>query len=399
MGPLPPPTSSSPITLTIMENSVDAGLTFHRLLTTEEGWAGVGSYDVAPGVAMAILFGCSVPMVLRPLAPARYQVLGEAYIHGIISALFQLCKMSFSPTFGSFGDFISLSILIKDIVIAVGDTHGSAADYRSLSAALDNMDAMLNQAHLLCNTHSTNSNIQTLQGIANHAIDSCRADLTLFLTCLRDYKSSLGDGHGNIFKKTSRKLLWLFKKGEIDTFHVKLIGHSASLNMMMGMVTSQMVNANEEARRNDAAALRRSGNIVLQSIQALGDVLLNGVKQIIQLNMFIHRDLQVSLLKLESRIETPISVEAFTFEDAIGRVAVMHLSSVDSWEAFDALLMVHFNGRRGFGRVTRKRYALQDVRRKREIRRSVPWRSAMLPGSQVSMSIICNLPPLFQDAA
>ncbi|KAK7992963.1 hypothetical protein PG988_001757 [Apiospora saccharicola] len=152
-----------------------------------------------------------------------------------------------------------------------------------------------------------------------------------------------------------------------------------------------MVNANEEARRNDAAALRRSGNIVLQSIQALGDVLLNGVKQIIQLNMFIHRDLQVSLLKLESRIETPISVEAFTFEDAIGRVAVMHLSSVDSWEAFDALLMVHFNGRRGFGRVTRKRYALQDVRRKREIRRSVPWRSAMLPGSQVSMSIICNV--------
>ncbi|KAK7992962.1 hypothetical protein PG988_001756 [Apiospora saccharicola] len=84
MGPLPPPTSSSPITLTIMENSVDAGLTFHRLLTTEEGWAGVGSYDVAPGVAMAILFGCSVPMVLRPLAPARYQVLGEAYIHGIM---------------------------------------------------------------------------------------------------------------------------------------------------------------------------------------------------------------------------------------------------------------------------------------------------------------------------
>lgn len=73
--------------------------------------------------------------------------------------------------------------------------------------------------------------------MANYAIDSCRADLTLFLARLRNYKSSLGNGSGNIFKKTGRKLLWLFKKGEIDAFRVKLIGHSTSLNMMMTMAT------------------------------------------------------------------------------------------------------------------------------------------------------------------
>lgn len=83
-GPLPPPTSSSPITLTIMENWVGTALTFHRLLTTEAGWAGIGSCDVAPGDVVAILFGCSVSMVLRPLPSGSYRVLGEAYIHGIM---------------------------------------------------------------------------------------------------------------------------------------------------------------------------------------------------------------------------------------------------------------------------------------------------------------------------
>lgn len=151
-----------------------------------------------------------------------------------------------------------------------------------------------------------------------------------------------------------------------------------------------MVNANEEARRNDAAALARSGSIILRSVRRLGIALLSGVQQIIQLNMLTHRDLVARLTILVSRIERPITEEAFTFIDAIGRVAVMHLSSVSSWEAFDALLMVYFNGQRGFGRVARKRYALRDLRRKREIRRSIPWWSAMLPGSQVSMSIICS---------
>jgi hypothetical protein len=151
-----------------------------------------------------------------------------------------------------------------------------------------------------------------------------------------------------------------------------------------------MVNANEEARRDDAAALARSGSIVLSSIQRLGVALLSGVKQIVQLNMFIHRDLLARLTIMESRIERPIPEETFTFEDAIGRSAPIPLGLVDSWDAFDALLMARFKGRQGFSRVARKRYALQDHRKRREIRHDISWRSAMLPGSQVSMSIICS---------
>lgn len=99
------------------------------------------------------------------------------------------------------------------------------------------MGAMLNQVHLLCDSRSANPAIQALQGLANHAIDSSQADLALFSMRLRNYKSSLGEGNGNIFMKTFRKLLWLFKKDEIDAFRVKLIGHSTSLNLMVTMVT------------------------------------------------------------------------------------------------------------------------------------------------------------------
>ncbi|KAI8631219.1 heterokaryon incompatibility protein-domain-containing protein [Xylariaceae sp. FL1651] len=68
----------------LLESGPGEGLTFRRLLTTQNGRAGTASCDVEPGDVVAILLGCSVPMVLRPLASGAYQVFGEAYIHGVM---------------------------------------------------------------------------------------------------------------------------------------------------------------------------------------------------------------------------------------------------------------------------------------------------------------------------
>lgn len=151
-----------------------------------------------------------------------------------------------------------------------------------------------------------------------------------------------------------------------------------------------MLEANEAGRRNDAITWSEGLQVIMCSVRSLSDTLLSKVGQVIWLNLVIYEDLRTRLLNLESRIERPIAEEVFTFEDAIGRRVPVSLMLVDSWETFDALLMSRFKGLRGFSRVSRKRYALQDYRRQRTLCHNIPWRSAMLPGSQVSMSIICS---------
>ncbi|KAK7975353.1 hypothetical protein PG989_013816 [Apiospora arundinis] len=298
--------------------------------------------------------------------------------------------MSFSPTFGSIGDFISLSILIKDVVNAVGDAHGSVADYHSLSNELDTIVAVLQQAHLLCTSRSPNPDVQALHEIAKNAIGSCQSDLTSFTARFHKYKSTLGDGDGGLFKRSSMKVLWLTEKDDINKFRIKLVGFSASLNAILNMATVRMLEANEADRRNDATTWAEGLQVIARSVRSLSNTLLRKVGQVIWLNLFIYQDLRTRLLHLESRIERPIAEEIFTFEDAIGRRVPVSLRLVDSWETFDALLMARFKGLKGFGRVSRRRYALQDHRRQRALLHSIPWRSAMLPGSQVSMSIICS---------
>ena len=62
-----------------------------RFITTMNGYIGWGPdnmYDndqnqVQPGDKIAILFGCSTPIVVRPQG-GYFQVLGEAYIHGLM---------------------------------------------------------------------------------------------------------------------------------------------------------------------------------------------------------------------------------------------------------------------------------------------------------------------------
>ncbi|KAK8878773.1 hypothetical protein PGQ11_000067 [Apiospora arundinis] len=307
--------------------------------------------------------------------------------------------MSFSPTFGSFGDFISLGILIRDVVNAIDDTHGSAAEYRSLAAQLEITGAMLKEAQRLCESHTTVSNVQLLNEMAKKVVDSCQADLTLFEVRLLNYKSALGDGNGGFAKRTSRKVMWLMEKHTIKEFRAKLGGLNLSLNIILSMANKRTLEANEESRNNDASTWAESGRIIVRSIQNLSDTLLRKVGQIAMMNMYFYQEMRDRLTTLESRIERPIPEEVFTFEDAIGRPSVMHLSSVNSWEAFDALLMVNFNGHKGSSRVARKRYTLQDHRRKRDIPHNIPWPSAMLPGSQVYMSIICSSSPGSEDGS
>lgn len=93
----PPPTlhrpSSHPTHL--MNDKLDTFLSrFHdivrkkarRLMITENGIVGMAPCRARPGDVVAILFGCSIPLVLRKDAPqGGWQVVGEAYAHGFMN--------------------------------------------------------------------------------------------------------------------------------------------------------------------------------------------------------------------------------------------------------------------------------------------------------------------------
>ena len=62
---------------------------YRRLITTDRGYIGIALDIVAQGDAVAVLFGCSMPMVLRKQGgdsqgEVYWRIIGECYIHGIM---------------------------------------------------------------------------------------------------------------------------------------------------------------------------------------------------------------------------------------------------------------------------------------------------------------------------
>lgn len=54
------------------------------LITTETGYIGLATLFSKRGDKVCVLFGCSTPVVLRPLAEGGYKFIGECYVHGIM---------------------------------------------------------------------------------------------------------------------------------------------------------------------------------------------------------------------------------------------------------------------------------------------------------------------------
>jgi hypothetical protein len=57
------------------------------------------------------------------------------------SRCFPLLQDVLSATFGSVGDFLSISILVKDLLLALDDSRGSSRDYQEVVRKLYILDA------------------------------------------------------------------------------------------------------------------------------------------------------------------------------------------------------------------------------------------------------------------
>ena len=79
---------------------------YRRLITTERGYVGMALDTVEQGDAVAVILGCSMPMVLRKQAGqtsgnVRWRIIGECYVHGIMN-----------------GEAMGLGVEIQDIILS-----------------------------------------------------------------------------------------------------------------------------------------------------------------------------------------------------------------------------------------------------------------------------------------
>ncbi|CZR69830.1 uncharacterized protein PAC_19730 [Phialocephala subalpina] len=63
---------------------VENALTGRRLMTTTEGYLGLAIREARQGDLVAILYGCSCPVILRRRGDGTFHFVGEAYMHGIM---------------------------------------------------------------------------------------------------------------------------------------------------------------------------------------------------------------------------------------------------------------------------------------------------------------------------
>lgn len=141
--------------------------------------------------------------------------------------------MSFAPTFGSLGDFISIGILIKQVIQAVNDGKGSTVEYRSLVKELDTLDLVILQVSQACHAHLSGPEAFVLGDITSNITSQLQADINGFKEHIDKYKSTLGSDSTRRFRGAIERVRWLSEKEAVDKFYKKFNNHKMNLNLLL----------------------------------------------------------------------------------------------------------------------------------------------------------------------
>ena len=148
--------------------------------------------------------------------------------------------------------------------------------------------------------------------------------------------------------------------------------------------TNRLISDSTSVTSKIADALR------LDWLRQLGAELKGYMRRIIAMNVATYHAVISIQTALPSHLERGLIEEPFILEDAIGRVAPVHLQFVTSWDAFHSVLEIRFRDVQGFKKVQHKQYGLQEKATGRDIDQSRPWHKAFRPGQRIDMSFICN---------
>jgi hypothetical protein len=148
--------------------------------------------------------------------------------------------MDFGLSFGAVGDFISIALLIKDIIASLDDCRGSAKQYRELVQGLDILGQTLEVVQKTFENPQFTDSLEDLSKISLTTISQIQYCLQGFLEQIRKYESSLGvnaSGSGNTLKSISRKIQWKLNEKEVEKFRTEISGCTMTLKVLMEVTT------------------------------------------------------------------------------------------------------------------------------------------------------------------
>ena len=137
-------------------------------------------------------------------------------------------------TFGSVGDIISLSILIKNIVNSLDDSRGSSVEYQATIRELWNLDRALLQIELIFQSCEQTVELNALRATAGQCAEQCRECVTKFRDQISHFQRSLQTGHsGNFMKDVASKIRWQVSAKSLAKFRTEINAHCMTINMLL----------------------------------------------------------------------------------------------------------------------------------------------------------------------
>lgn len=143
--------------------------------------------------------------------------------------------MAFDPTFGSFGDFLSIAALIKDIVIALDDSRGSKQKYQALIQELGILTQAIEQTEKIYKDQRYVSGVDRSPVTAlETAVAKIWQRLEDFNLKLRKYAISLcPGGSGHVIRDIARKIQFKIEEKDVEEFQRDVLGYNISLKLLL----------------------------------------------------------------------------------------------------------------------------------------------------------------------
>lgn len=138
-------------------------------------------------------------------------------------------------TFGSVGDIISVCLIVKDLVDALHEAHGSSAEYQSLTHELRLLERSLLHVDMLARVCANSIELNALNATIKQTVDACKESVRLISERIAKFRKSLAkEGSGNSFKDSARKIQWhILKKDEVVRFRDEVMRHCSAINMLI----------------------------------------------------------------------------------------------------------------------------------------------------------------------
>lgn len=182
----------------------------------------------------------------------------------------------------------------------------------------------------------------------------------------------------------------------INTLHLletNLTEHTSDTARSLNQQQTTLVEINN--RLDENKQLIASGNTLgswilerVEWVKNLGTELEQFLNRIIAGNFAIYREIVALRSAFTTRADRSLCEDPFILEDAIGRVALVHLRFINSWQAFDTVMEIRFTGKQGLPKIQRREYILEENATGLKIDRSMDFSDCFLPEQKIVMSLV-----------